>query len=119
LLQNISEIKNELANRLQKYEPFKLTLSPQAVLVGDDEDSIEKSFVRINDVLYEVENPLKALDITFKSMHVLDTKYHAECKREWLFLERAIYQINVDKKGLIAASANLVRDFEKFKGNSH
>lgn len=121
IVKTVGDIKNAIANRLQKYELFKLRMSPQAILVGEDEDSIEKSFVRIDNVLYEVENPLKALDITFKSMHVLDTEYHAECKREWLFLERAVYNINVEKgltKGLNGALANLVRDFQKFKDNS-
>ncbi|XP_034255476.1 uncharacterized protein LOC117653730 [Thrips palmi] len=45
-----------------KYEPFGMNLTPRVILVGQDEDTVTKSFIRINKILYEVENPLKAFD---------------------------------------------------------
>lgn len=115
--QTLGDINATLGNRLaDKYEPFGLTLSPQAVVVGDTVDSISKSYVRVNTMLYEVENALKAFDITFKIMHVLDCKYPKESEREWYFLEKCVYRINLQKKNPLNSSISSVcSDFENFK----
>lgn len=89
-----------------------MQLTPRAILVGQDEDSIEKSFVRVNGILYEVENPLKALDLTFKIIHALDADYPKESEREWQFFERAVYKINIGK-----GITKLVKDFSAFRPN--
>lgn len=91
-----------------------MSLGPQAIVVGADVDAIDNCYVRVNDILYMVENPKKALDITFKIFHSLDGKYHAEAEREWLFLERAVYGINVGKSG-DGRVRSVVADYEKFK----
>lgn len=117
LFQTVGEINPAIEARLQKYEPFKLKFGAQAIIVGDDPDSITKSFVRLNKHMFDMENPLKALDIVFKVMHAADAEYPAESKREWLFLERAVYGIKLDQKGLDSATANLVKEFNKFKNN--
>ncbi|KAJ1525814.1 hypothetical protein ONE63_009017 [Megalurothrips usitatus] len=109
----VGDIVPALETRLQKYSLFGLQLGPQAIIVGT-EDAHSKSFVRINGVLYQVENATKAVDIAFKSFHALDAKYPEESKREWLFLERAIYGINVTKKGLDPSTSKLIKDFDNF-----
>ncbi|KAE8746716.1 hypothetical protein FOCC_FOCC006579 [Frankliniella occidentalis] len=111
----IGDINISLASRARdKYEPYNLSLGPQAVVVGPTLDDISHSFVRINSTMYEVENPLKALDITFKTMHALDCKYHKESEREWLFLERAVYHLNSDKPdGKLSAILKSYSDFKK------
>lgn len=64
--------------------------------------------------MYEVENPLKALDITFKAMHALDCKYHKESIREWLFLEKDVYHLNTDAPaGKVTAAVKSYTDFNK------
>ncbi|KAK3928329.1 Ubiquitin carboxyl-terminal hydrolase 1 [Frankliniella fusca] len=110
----IGDISISLANRAKdKYEPYNLSLGPQAIVVGPDLDNVSKSFVRINSTMYEVENPLKALDVTFKAMHALDCKYHKESLREWLFLEKAVYKINADKpEGRITTAWKSYTDFK-------
>lgn len=88
-----------LTNRCQtKYEPYSLKLGPTAIAVGPTVDSIERSYVRVNETLWEVDNPMKAVDICFKVLHALDAVYPKESEREYFFLERAVYSINVDKK---------------------
>ena len=96
-----------------KYEPFNLQLTPRAIIVGQDKDSIVKSYVRVNAVLFEVESPLRALDITFKIIHALDAQYPKESEREWLFLEKAVYKINLKK----STTTKLVNDYGAFKHN--
>ncbi|XP_034245702.1 uncharacterized protein LOC117647840, partial [Thrips palmi] len=99
-VKTIGDIEPTLLNRLkEKYEPFNLSLGHQAIVVGPDVDSIQQSYIRVNNILYKVDNARKALDITFKIFHSLDGKYHTEAEREWLFLERAVYGINEGKDG--------------------
>ncbi|KAK3916197.1 Transcription factor YY2 [Frankliniella fusca] len=96
----VGDIEPTLIRRLQeKYEPYQMSLFPQAIVVGADVDSIGQSYIRLNNCLYQVDNPQKAIDITFKIFHTLDVKYHAEAEREWLFLERAVYEVNAGKGG--------------------
>ena len=101
-----------------KYEPFSLPSGPQAIAVGPDPDRIHQSYVRVNKILYEVENPLKAVDIAFKAMHALDSKYHVEAGREWLFLERAVYKVNQDKAADSAKIRPFLEEYRKFKENA-
>ncbi|KAE8741292.1 hypothetical protein FOCC_FOCC013180 [Frankliniella occidentalis] len=112
-----SAILTTLANRLkEKYEPFNLSLGPQAIVVGETVDSITKCYVRVNSILYEVDNPVKALDITFKIMHALDCQNPKESEREWFFLERSIYCINLDKRNpLIVKTSSACSEYARFK----
>jgi len=117
IFQDTAAILTSLANRLkEKYEPFNLSLGPQAIVVGETVDSITKSYVRVNSVLYEVDNPIKAVDIAFKIMHALDCQYPKESEREWFFLERSIYAINTDKKNPLTGKTSAVcNDFSRYQ----
>jgi hypothetical protein len=117
--QVVGDIESGLDLRFKtKYEPFSLPLGPQAIVVGPDPDQILQSYVRVDKNLYQVENPLKAVDIAFKAMHALDTKYHVEAGREWLFLERAVYQVNLDKVAETAKVRPILEEYCKFKRNA-
>ncbi|KAJ1519077.1 hypothetical protein ONE63_011319 [Megalurothrips usitatus] len=110
----IGDINISLASRAKdKYEPYGLSLGAQAIVVDPDLDTISNSFVRINSTMYEVENPLKALDITFKAIHALDCKYHKESVREWLILEKAVYHLNDAPAGQVTAAVKSYTNFKK------
>jgi len=115
--QTHGDIQTVLRKRKDQYQKFGLTLGVQAFVVGQSKDSITDSYVSINDVLYAVENPLKAVDIAFKAMIVFDSPYHVEARREWLFLQRAIYDIEtrLDKKTLDAKTSVLIAAYKKFR----
>jgi len=117
LLQTEGDIQTAIRERQEKYDKYNLKLGPQAIVVGPGKDTIMTSYVRINDVVYAVENPLKALDITFKAMIVFDSPYHAECRREWFFLQTAVYGIKCrdDKKMMDPKTAEIIEDYKKFK----
>lgn len=102
--------------RREKYIKYGLNQGVQAIIVGDDLDHIKHSYVAINDILYEVETPLKAIDIAFKAIHALDSKYPTECIREWLFLQRAVYEIKTsyDKNTNDTKVLALIEEYLKF-----
>lgn len=102
--------------RKEKYFKYGLNLGVQAVIVGTDLDCIKYSYIVINEIYYEVETPFKAIDIAFKAMHALDSKYPTECAREWLFLQQGVYEIMTphDKK-IDAKVLVIIKEYLKFK----
>lgn len=96
---------------------YGLHFGVQAVIVGDDFDSIKYSYVIINEIIYEVETLIKAIDIAFKVMHALDSKYPTECTREWLFLQRGVYDITTshDKNICDTKVLLIIEEYLKFK----
>lgn len=96
---------------------YSLHLGVQAVIVGEDIDNVKYSYVIINDIIYEIETPIKATDIAFKAMHALDSEYPTECAREWLFLQRGVYEITTshDKNISDAKVLATIEEYLKFK----
>lgn len=68
-------------------------MQPMPILVGQNIFTIEKSFVTVNDIIWEMESPLKAIDLCFKSYHVLNAKYPAESEMVWTFIQQTFYNI--------------------------
>lgn len=101
----------------EKYVKYGLNLGVQAVIVGADIDSIEYSYVFINEICYEIETPFKAIDVAFKTMHALDSTYPTECVREWLFLQREVYDITTPHdKGISDAKVlAIIEEYSIFK----
>jgi len=85
------EIK--LKERTKKLQSFGLTSQPIAVIVGPTFDEIHQCFLVINKFRYEVETPLKAVDLVFKSCHTLNIIYPPEVGQVFMFLQKAIYNI--------------------------
>ncbi|XP_011858484.1 PREDICTED: uncharacterized protein LOC105556039 [Vollenhovia emeryi] len=115
-----NDIEPTLKLRREKYAKYGLTLGVQAVIVGAQLDYIKHSYIIINDICYEVETALKAIDIAFKSTYALDTNYPSECAREWLFLQRCIYEISTpsDKDICNLTVLGLIEEYLKIKADS-
>lgn len=97
---------------------FKLTLQPQAVIIGSSEINIRHSFVIVNNQHYEVETPLKAIDIAFKCIHSLHAEYSKECEQLNFFLQTCIYGIHTKYDKQFSAVSTLIKEYEKFPSES-
>ncbi|XP_011858205.1 PREDICTED: uncharacterized protein LOC105555772 [Vollenhovia emeryi] len=103
----------------EKYAKYGLTLGVQAVIVGAELDYIKHSYIIINDICYEVETALKAIDIAFKSTYALDTNYPSECAREWLFLQRCCKISTPSDKDICNLTVlGLIEEYLKIKADS-
>ncbi|CAG9816584.1 unnamed protein product [Phaedon cochleariae] len=71
-LQSIADIQPNLVYKRNKYSQLKLTMQPIPILVGQSILNIEKSFVSVNDSLWEMESPLKAIDLCFKCFYAFN-----------------------------------------------
>lgn len=78
---------------------FGLTVQPYILIVGsifqngNASDHIQ-SFVVINDTKYELETPLKAVDVCFKAFFTLNYKYPFEGEQVWTFIQKYFFEIN-------------------------
>ncbi|KAB0799883.1 hypothetical protein PPYR_07763 [Photinus pyralis] len=88
------DLRKVLEEREKRHQIHKTTEQPQIIIIGNVANP--KNFVKINEVLYEVECPLKALDICFKSFFVFNASYPASCEQCWVFVQKKIYNIETE-----------------------
>ena len=113
----MSEIRPELDKRKNMYQELGLKMNVCPVIVGEDEDAIQQSYVSVNSVDFMVSSPFQAIDLAFKMSFALDADYPKECCREWLFLQQAVYGIFTpsDKKYSDMRSLTIVDEYKRFK----
>lgn len=71
---------------------MKQTVQPFIIIVGLSLREIESYYVVVDDILYKLDNILRAIDICFKIFMVLDAQYPIECEQIWLFFQLYIYK---------------------------
>jgi len=120
LFQTAGDIVTTLEKRQQKYNKFGLEIGPQAVVVMADNEVVMGSYVVVNMVIYEVDKPKTAFDVAFKAMHSLDAVYAVEAKREYQFLQKAVYGFDTahdtpEEKKLDPKLITLIKAYKDFK----
>jgi len=104
----------KIKERRKKLNTFKLTLQPQAVIIGSSETDKRRNFVIVDAIHYEVETALKAIDIVFKCIHSLHAEYLKECEQVYLFLQKGIYGINTKYDKKFSAVSTSIKEYENF-----
>lgn len=69
---------------------MKLTAQPIPITVGLDDIT---AYVSINEILYKVETPLKAVDLCFKVFHAINANYPYEVEACWMFIQKFFFDI--------------------------
>jgi len=78
-----------------------------------ESDSSDSQFYAVCDnLLYEVGNPLKAVDVTFKIFFATQAKYPPEAKQIWDFLQVAVYGIRTKHDAFSSAVISLSKEYE-------
>ncbi|KAB0798717.1 hypothetical protein PPYR_09710 [Photinus pyralis] len=109
------EIKPSLERRRSKLATYGLTLQPTPILVGEDFASLEKCYVAVDDVFYEVPTPLKAVDVAFSIIHALNACYPSEAEQVWLIIQRCVYELTTPYDKKIIGVNTLVADINNFE----
>ncbi|XP_046388184.1 uncharacterized protein LOC124167798 [Ischnura elegans] len=94
----IGDLETQLELRKDRLLNFGCQLQPLAAVVGPSWREIHQAFAIIGPKYFEVETPLKAVDITFKAFHALNAQYPPEASQIWQFIQRAVYDIPRDRK---------------------
>lgn len=77
--------------RQEKATKLKETVQPYIIAVGPQLTAIEAFYIIIDDIMYKMENVLKAVDTLYKIFQVLKVKYPPACEQVWLFVQKYIY----------------------------
>ncbi|XP_063391922.1 uncharacterized protein LOC134677386 isoform X3 [Cydia fagiglandana] len=105
-----SDIQNCLATRRDIHLKKGLTCQPVVICVGPDVENITEFYVNFDDVTYQLESLLKAVDICFKTFHVFDIKYPRESIQPWMFIQRYFYEIHTPQDHTFPSVATLIAD---------
>ena len=111
LFQTIDELPKLVENRKKKYLDNGLQSQPSAFICGSI-DKIQSSFILINDIQYNFETPLKAVDCCFKSFFALNASYTTESAHVWTFLETYVYKITTKKQKIAKSIHALISDLD-------
>lgn len=84
------------------------------VVVGSSDIDIKRSFVIVDTIYYEIETPLKAIDIAIKCIHSLHAQYPKESEQVYLFLQKGIYDITTKYDKKCSAVSTLVKEYRNF-----
>ena len=71
-----------------------MTRQPQVLAVGDSILGARDFYVLYEDVVYEVDSLIKAVDICFKLFFVFNAEYPAEATDVWIFLQKGVFRID-------------------------
>jgi len=119
-LQIIGDLEVQLRARETKLIQYGCTFQPLVAIIGPELTCIKQSFVVLGiKKYYEVDTPLKAVDICFKIFHVLHIQYPPECAQLWQFLQRAAYEMPRNRRydPHYSGVEVLLREFSQFSKN--
>lgn len=71
--------------------------------------------VCVDEFFYEVESPLQAVDVVFKSFYALHTPYSPEAKQLWLFIQKVVYGINNSDDEHYIGVTTMIKEHLRFK----
>ncbi|KYM94584.1 hypothetical protein ALC62_14782 [Cyphomyrmex costatus] len=92
--QIIGDLQVQLDLRQEKLTRYGCQLQPLVAIVGPKLEEIHQNFVVLGVRKYfEVNTPLKAIDVYFKTFHALYIQYPPECAQIWQFIQRAAYEM--------------------------
>lgn len=97
-----------LEARQTKLTKFNLTCQPIPVVIKEKEKK-QTNFEYLN-----LESPIKAVDVAFKSYHALHAFYPPESEQLWLFLQRAVYGFDSKWDKKYDSVDRLVCEYSKF-----
>jgi hypothetical protein len=100
-----------LEERKTKLRNHNLTIQPLVVCVGAE--TVTSCFVIIDDIKYQLETPIRAVDIAFKIFHTVNAAYPAESQHVWLLIQRLVYDIITPYDILSSATAALISDLRE------
>lgn len=87
------ETIKDLVEKLSKEAATSNTFSPTIIYYVNDENIPHKFYVCVNDLMYETETAVTAIDILFKIFYVFDLAYPDKCTNLLTFIQHFFYNI--------------------------
>ncbi|XP_036346998.1 uncharacterized protein LOC118756334 [Rhagoletis pomonella] len=105
----VNDVENKLDNLKKSLYARGETLQPLIIAIGSDLSNC-KFYVYYDDIKYELPSFLSALDICFKTFHVLHLKYPQDSIEFWTFVQRYFYSIELTEDKTSQNVLCLLRD---------
>lgn len=96
IFQDLKNIPSLIDKRKEKYSGKLHCIQPFILLVGDSPETSERVYIFFNDILYEAENLLKGISVTYQMHFVLNIQYAKECSQVWNFIQEHFYEMSTN-----------------------
>lgn len=110
ILQNPADFDQELRKRRQECSQKGITFQPVLVFIGTP-GQFAPYHLAADDIVYDLENALDALNFAFQFFFATDVKYPSACIHIWTLIQLAFYDIktpfDVTGPQMLTALANL------------
>lgn len=91
-MQVAGDISNVREKRINTMFQMNLTIQPYIIVVGPTLTEISPFFVSVDKVLYNVSSAFEAIDVCFKTFHVMNATYPSASDHIWLLIQRELYK---------------------------
>lgn len=76
------------------------------------------SYIRVADKKYTIENVITGFEVLFKSFLALKCTYPDETKHIWRFIQKEIYDIELEVGKQVSSVETFIRDFTYYRTNN-
>ncbi|XP_016662910.1 uncharacterized protein LOC107884709 [Acyrthosiphon pisum] len=108
---NISQLETDVAQRREKYLHIGSQIQPYIIVVGKDIFSIDETYIRVDNQLWNFSCPLKAFDSCFKAYFTFNCVYPRECYESWMFFQHHLYGLKTDYDLMTAVLSSINDQF--------
>lgn len=92
--------KRKALARNQRVQPYILIEGPSLT-------DVKTSYIVVDDIRYQFNSVLKALDICFKCFHVFHCQYPPQGEHLWLLVQKALFGIDTKYDKILPYTADI------------
>ncbi|XP_071575054.1 uncharacterized protein [Temnothorax nylanderi] len=107
------DIEQMCINKQNKMSQINLTMQPFVIVVGPEVTTIEKVYLRIDKIMYEMPSVLKAIDVLFKIFITFNACYPKECENFWYLIQWDVYEIRTASDQKIPFVCSILHDLKQ------
>lgn len=113
---SVNDIKVKIDALREEKLKKKQTFQPIVAIILTDK-LIKQIFVYCDGIFYEINSIVSALDICFKTFHVLNLSYPKESYNFYFFIQKYFYEISTRYDKPVSTVSNLITELKPTKNN--
>jgi len=109
----LNDLYVQIQNRIDHCFNTKQKLQPFICIIGSNFVSCDEFYVYYFGTYYKFNNIVRAVDICFKIFQVLNLNYPHQSELVWTFIQKFIFQIDLNSDVQCSSLASLISDLKK------
>jgi len=89
-----AEVQETISRKQEKLLGLGHTQQPFIIIVGPTLSEISNYFVVVDDVFYQLNSIIAAVDCCFKTIITFNAEYPVECETIWYFIQKGFYNLH-------------------------